>query len=78
MDKDVIKVGNMKVHVITDENRGCDNLSEEELDMDKRAKAAVNAAIQRAKVCNKPIAKYDARKKKAYLLYPNGEKQYVN
>ena len=48
-----------------------------ELDMDRRAKAAVKAAIQRAKVCNKPIAKYDARKKKAYLLYPNGVKEYV-
>lgn len=78
MDKDDIKVGNMNVHVITDANRDTDNLSAEELDMDKRAKAAVKAAIQRAKVCNKPIAKYDARKKKAYLLYPNGEKEYVN
>ena len=68
----------MKIRVITDEDKDCANLSAEEIDMDKRAKAAVNAAIQQAKVCGKPIAKYDARKKKAYLLYPNGEKKYIN
>ncbi|WP_215904936.1 MULTISPECIES: hypothetical protein [Treponema] len=32
--------------------------------MDKRAAYAVKAAIKKAKVCKKPVAKYDAVQKK--------------
>jgi hypothetical protein len=52
-------------------------ISKNDIEMDKRASAAVKAAIDKAKVCNKPVAKYDKAIKKAYLEYPNGEKKYV-
>lgn len=77
MEKNIVMVGKMKVKVISPESRMQDKLDKEDLDMDKRAIAAVKSAIKKAKVCNKPIAKYDARKKKAYVLMPDGEKKYV-
>ena len=42
--------------------------------MDARAVEAVRAAVSRAEVCKKPIAKYDAAAKKAYVVYPNGSR----
>ena len=47
-------------------------------EMDKRAVAAVNSAINRAQVCNKPIAKYDLASGRAYLEYADGSRDYVN
>lgn len=43
-----------------------------DIEMDKRAKQAVKAAVSKAEVCNKPVAKYDKVQKKAYLEYPDG------
>lgn len=46
--------------------------------MDKRAAYAVKAAIiKKAKVCKKPVAKYDVVQKKAYIEYANGTKKYL-
>lgn len=45
--------------------------------MDIRASEAVKVAIRKAKICKKPIAKYDVVKKKAYIEYANGEIKYV-
>ena len=39
--------------------------------MDKRARAAVSAAINKLEIKQKPIAKYDAVTRKAYLEYPS-------
>ena len=38
---------------------------------------AVKAAINKAKICKKPIAGYDKEKKRAYVEYANGERKYV-
>ena len=38
----------------------------------------VKAAINKAKICKKPIAGYDNEKKQAYVEYANGERKYVN
>ena len=46
--------------------------------MDRRAIAAVRSAIEKAKVCNKSIAKYDVETKRAYLEYPDGSREYAN
>ncbi len=54
-----------------------DNISVSEAEMDKRATCAVKAAIARAKVCKKPIAKYDPKLKKAYLEYADGSIEYA-
>ena len=45
-------------------------LSDQE--MDARAVEAVKAAINKARVCKKPIAGYDKENKKAYIEYANG------
>lgn len=45
--------------------------------MDERAVEAVKAAINKAKVCKKPIARYDKEKKRAYIEYANGERKYA-
>lgn len=49
-------------------------ISSNDAAMDKRAKEAVKAAISKAQVCHKPIAKYDAQNKQAYLQYPDGRR----
>lgn len=54
-----------------------DVITGEDAEMDLRAKAAVQAAIERAKICKKPIAKYDIETERAYLEYPDGRKEYV-
>ena len=57
----------------------CDNfLSNSDKEMDIRAIAAVNASLHKAKVCKKPIAKYDIETKETYIDYPNGERKYIN
>lgn len=76
MDETVKKVGDFTIRIINSDNQIAE-LTPEDQEMDKRAKAAVKSAINKAKVCQKPIAKYDARKKKAYVILPNGDKEYV-
>lgn len=51
-------------------------LSESDREMDKRAKASVKAAIKKAKICNKPVARYDKEKHKVYMEYASGERKY--
>ena len=46
-------------------------------EMDIRAVEAVKAAINKAKICKKPIAGYDKEKKLAYVEYANGERKYA-
>lgn len=46
-------------------------------EMDVRAVEAVKAAINKAKVCKKPVAGYDKEKKAAYIEYANGERKYA-
>lgn len=52
-------------------------ISESDAEMDRRAVAAVNAAIEKAKVCGKPVARYDKDTMRAYLEYPDGRREYV-
>lgn len=46
-------------------------------EMDARAVEAVKAAINKARVCKKPIAGYDKENKKAYIEYANGDIKYA-
>ncbi len=52
-------------------------LTVSDFEMDERAVEAVKAAINKAKICKKPIAGYDKEKKKVYVEYANGEKKYA-
>ena len=71
-----VKVRKQKIKVI-DSSQHSDYISDADAEMDKRAVAAVRAAISKAEVCKKPIAKYDINRKQAYLEYPDGRKEYV-
>lgn len=53
-------------------------LTPEDKEMDVRVSVAVSSAIKKAVVCKAPIAKYDKRKKKAYIVNSNGDKEYVS
>ena len=77
MDDNIRKVGKLTVRVVTPDKKTSDEISPEDQEMDKRATAAVKSAIDKAKVCKKPIAKYDSRKKKAYVIEADGVKRYV-
>lgn len=74
------KIGKMSVKIVTDKGDRIGNniISERDVEMDNRAAAAVRSAITKAKVCKKPIAKYDPVTQKAYIEYSDGEKKYVN
>lgn len=46
-------------------------------EMDRKVVAAVRSAISKAKVCDKPIAKYDVVKKTAYIEYADGRRATI-
>lgn len=69
-----IKVGSLLIKVADSYEP---NVSPDDKDMDKRVTAAVRAAINKANVCNKPVAKYNMRTQKAYIEQANGEKENV-
>lgn len=52
-------------------------ITPDDAEMDVRAREAVKSAINRAKTCKKPIARYDKESKKAYIETADGEKIYV-
>ena len=66
--------GRFSVTVIENET---DVLTLSDAEMNNRAKAAVKAAIDKAKLCKKPVAKYDSASGRAYVEYASGEKKYV-
>lgn len=51
--------------------------SQNDAEMDQRAREAVKSAIHRAKTCKKPIARYDRANQRAYLETVDGRRIYV-
>lgn len=78
MSNEKRKIGNLSVRVVTPENSDDSVFTPEDKDMDKRISEAVKSAIKRATVCKAPVAKYDKRKKKVYVITATGEKKYVS
>lgn len=54
-----------------------ETLTVSDSEMDRRAAEAVKAALNKAKICKKPIAGYDKEKKAAYVEYANGDRKYA-
>lgn len=52
-------------------------LSSSDIEMDARARQAVKVAIEKAKFCKKPVARYDIETKRAYIEYADGTRKYV-
>lgn len=76
MNKTVLLNNNRLVTVVSPENAKA-VLSQTDIETDYRAREAVKAAINRAEICKKPIAKYDAVNQKAYLQTADNKKIYV-
>lgn len=76
MSKIVKTIGNRSITVVTADSFGAD-ITSTDAEMDKRAKAAVSSAISKAKICKKPIARYDRLRCRAYIEMADGEKRYV-
>ena len=72
----VININGRNVKII-DNTEKQETLSQEDKDMDIRAKEAVKAALEKAKVCKKPIARYDIETKRAYIEDAEGNRRYV-
>lgn len=55
-----IKIGNAIVNVkVVSPKSKRKVLTASEIEMDKRAENAIKAAIKKAKICKKPVARYD-------------------
>lgn len=76
MNKTVLLSNNRLVTVVSPENAKA-VLSETDIEMDYRAREAVKAAINRAEICKKLIAKYDVANRKAYLQTADNNKIYI-
>lgn len=68
-----IKRNNILIKVISPAEKE-NVITPRDKEMDIRAQEAVKAAILKAEVCKKPVAKYDSKTKRAYLQYPDGRK----
>lgn len=55
-----------------------DPYCDDEEEMDRRISQVAFVAYQQAKMKGIPVARYDAEKKAAYLLYPDGYREYVD
>lgn len=76
MSKKIRITGNRPITVVYS-SESADAISDSDAEMDLRAREAVKAAINRAQICKKPVARYDKISKKAYLETADGEKKYV-
>ena len=73
----IIKLSNNRSITIVSAENSDTAISKTDIEMDTRAREAVKSALNRAKTCKKPIAKYDKINKKAYIETADGEKFYV-
>ena len=72
-----IRTSSGKIIKVVSQEEEKNTLTVSDNEMDERAIEAVKAAINKAKICKKPIAGYDKEKKAAYVEYANGERKYA-
>ena len=68
----------LRITFITKEEAEVNTITEIEAEEDKLIKRSVLEAIAKAKACGKPVARYDTEKKKAFLEYEDGNREYIN
>ena len=80
MSESTIKLSGKTIKVISSEDASSTraHISKRDAEMDRRAVAAVRAAIDKAKICQKPICRYEPASDRAYLEYADGRKEYVD
>lgn len=74
---EIVKTKSGKIIKVVSHEEEKNILTESDREMDERAVEAIKAAINKAKICKKPIAGYDKEKKRAYVEYANGERKYA-
>lgn len=72
-----VSTENGKIITVVSREEEKNMLTASDNEMDRRAVEAVKAAINKAKICKKPIAGYDKESKTAYVEYANGERKYA-
>ena len=72
----MLKVNGIVVKVV-EKNEVDNELLDDDKEMDDRATQAVKAALLKAQVCKKPIAKYDPKTREAYIVESSGNRRYV-
>lgn len=72
-----VSTKNGKVIKVVSREEEKNTLTVSDNEMDRRAVEAVKAAINKAKICQKPIAGYDKEKKAAYIEYANEDRKYA-
>ena len=72
-----VKLSDDRTVTIIVSNKPTDGISENDAEMDIRAKEAVRSAINKAVICKKPVAKYDRVTKKAYIETADEGRKYV-
>lgn len=68
----------LRITFITKEEAEVNTITEIEDEEDRLIKRSVLEAIAKAKACGKPVARYDTEKKKAFLEYEGGNREYIN
>ena len=68
----------LRITFITKEEAEVNTITEIEAEEDRLIKRSVLEAIAKAKACGKPVARYDTEKKKAFLEYEDGSREYIN
>ena len=76
MNKVIRLNDNRSVTIVTEKSTNT-AISKNDAEMDLRAIEAVKSAINKAKTCKKPVARYDVIRKRAYIETADGEKKYV-
>ena len=80
MGTTIKRIGRTAIRVIANDDLSVNHegISRNDAEMDKRAIAAVQSAINKARVCKKPVARYDVVTKRALVEYADGRIDYVD
>ena len=72
----VVNINGMAIKVINAQEKDA-FLTQDDKNMDIRATAAVRAALNKAKICGKPIARYDIVTHRVYIENADGTVRMV-
>lgn len=73
-----VKVKSGRLINVVNDTEHSNYISCNDEEMDARAVEAVRTAVNIAKFCQKPVARYDIQTKKVYVEYADGDRKYVD
>lgn len=72
----LVSINGMTINVIEPHEKD-KYLTQDDIDMDIKATAAVRVALNKAKICGKPIAHYDMLTHRAYIENADGTIKFI-